>query len=383
MYAGGGVKDDHNMRYHVLSDNQKKLVIQGIRPPVSIPVTPTATPSSPPRVRTLLSSFAVVFLTLIVSVASYMPHTISYFHDVETSVANVFGATKLDFALIPGEWSESVCTTKEPTVKHITLENTAGIGVDYSAHIDDNGDAADMCYYVLLDVYRNDVSVYSGELLGFQTPEFYLNQSDVWIFEARVREDAERSEVDGRECSFDLVFEGRQDPYSFGVAFHDVERDVNTLVGSMPGTGGDTDVTVVVENDATVTNTSTTTSTTGGNTASSSGQVITGEASATSTTSNRVNITHTDVDVSCDNCAGLSGSASTTGETEVEDAATSTATTHNERSTTTLREIRLHSRPTGDERATTTLTQQQPDAAISDDTMSSTTPQTATSTEGE
>lgn len=194
----------------------------------------------------------------------------SFFNDVEGSEANIFSAFKLDAEVEGAGFSGDVCAIGAAISDVFTFKNVGGLDFEYTAENTNLGGDIAFCNLLELKAFVNDSEVYSGPVGSFIAGIFELPYTGVddWEFEIRVPEFTPPQNVDGKICTFDTIFNATQRDFLTGQAFYDIETLSHVVGGSLGGGGGLGDVTIDIDNNATVTNTVNVTSSTGGNSAS-------------------------------------------------------------------------------------------------------------------
>lgn len=262
------------------------------------------------------------FLVTVLTTTGF--YTSAYFFDQERNAQNTLSATKLDGALTGEPFDEKICIVGSDVSTTLTFMNVGALEFGYDMRIGSISGGA--CSDIEITALLNETEVYTGSLAGLSYPgnDLASGASDVWRIKVRFPSGASTE-----ACTFDTIFSAYQDTFTSGEAFYDTEARTHSVVGVSGGGVGD--VTIVNENNATVTNETNARASTGGNTAGGSsggdggdggdisddgesseagdggdgddggsgGTVFSGDASASSTSENVINTNETTVSECC------------------------------------------------------------------------------------
>ncbi|PIR38603.1 MAG: hypothetical protein COV34_00810 [Candidatus Zambryskibacteria bacterium CG10_big_fil_rev_8_21_14_0_10_42_12] len=254
-----------------------------------------------------------VSICIVIIAANFSP-TWAYFYDSEESLFNMFMATLLDGEVEGEGFTGDICELGGEVTTDFSFKNSGAIPFTYNIHVPEiSEDMQDFCNVISFTAFRNGDVHYIGLIESFSAEDLPLevNGVDNWQFVATFADGVPDFAVDGKQCDFDTIFTATQLGFMGTQAFHDIETLSHSITGLAPTGNGGGDVTIIIENDATVINNVTTISNTGGNTTEGGdsdggdggdAETNTGNASATTTVTNVVNETNITVTTTCGEC---------------------------------------------------------------------------------
>lgn len=244
--------------------------------------------------------------------------TISYYTDTERSRGNIFTADMLDLELIGNTQQSAALSCGQEQTFAVHAQSAGDLATQYRVFAQLDTDKK-LCKALDLSVKRPahlDRPLYTGDLNGFSGTT--TQQFGEWQFEILLPEDRDDIEA-GAQCQVDFVFSAwRSDTYLYSDSGYTDKETLSLAlrVASSTDTGSG-DVTIINENNGTVHNSVTATSSTGGNVATSSGSVVTGNATSSVSITNTVNTNTTTVDT-CSVCGSASSTVSASTQTTAE-----------------------------------------------------------------
>ena len=159
---------------------------------------------------------------------SLFDETKSYFNDTEDSNTNVFSVGALDFSINSGDnFSPTSVKKSETTTRTITLENDGSLGFQYDVKVSNlSGDA---CDYLNFSATLDGADVgYSGLVKDFTHGPIVFASPETWVFSATLQAGTPDS-IQGRNCQFDIEFNGWQNGLTFGQGFSDQEMSASNI----------------------------------------------------------------------------------------------------------------------------------------------------------
>lgn len=235
-------------------------------------------------------------MILVLFMLSSVMYAQSYFHDFEGTTSNALAAHFLDLVAESDSESSLICSIGDSVQKTVTITNGGGMDFEYTAATENLSGDVDFCSFLLLDAKADGNSMYIGFLTDFVTPPLLFTPAeDLWTFTISLSDEALPEHVKDKSCEISLEFKANQEGMVFGEGYYDSEPISFTLLGAVSA-GGDDDIEIINDNEATVINIATSSANTGGNTG---GTVTTGDVSATTTIRNIINVNITDIE-SCD-----------------------------------------------------------------------------------
>ena len=191
----------------------------------------------------------------------------AFFHDEEWS-EGMFSAFKLDAKVKGKGFEDTLCRYGDKPKTHFALKNVGGLPFEYEVENGNFGGDPEFCEALKLTAHRNNIEEYKGPLTGFSAGTFALapGEKDQWMFRVKFPKNTSSLHVAGKKCTFDTIFSANQNDFLFGQAFFDLETLSHSIMGSSVQ-GGLGDVTIIIDNHATVTNNVNVSSNTGGNSA--------------------------------------------------------------------------------------------------------------------
>lgn len=163
--------------------------------------------------------------------------TNAMFSDEETSSANAFIASSLDFSLDADSWqtTETVNDGLLPgdvVTRQVKVVNEGLLDFQYIVEVVKTSGDNDFCNALDLVAKRGNTQLYSGGLLGLNInpPVVYATTtSDTWLFKIALPSDSQTFE--GKNCEFKFVFKGWQTNLPTFGGFSDIEELENILEG--------------------------------------------------------------------------------------------------------------------------------------------------------
>lgn len=144
-----------------------------------------------------------------------MPVTTSYFVDIETSTANSFTASSLDFSLVtpnPGSpvkeklIDEEINYGERTHTAEVVVKKDGDLGFKYKISFEKTDGDDDLCDALKVDLEQDENDIYDGLLKDIDTVNIDLSgSSDEIDFEVYL--DSDNKDLQGDACKFNLIFE--------------------------------------------------------------------------------------------------------------------------------------------------------------------------------
>lgn len=181
--------------------------------------------------------FRLIALLLIVGMnlpgLSAVGVTVANFTDVEKTTGNLIDSAILDFSLSSSGWQpSSPLLPGASTTENITVvDEDDSVDFKYIASVVETGGDHNFCEKLDLEASLEGAPVYSGDLLSFISSQINFGSStDEWVFKTKLP--AGESDVDGKKCEFDFLYQSWQEEFPvFPDGFHDEEKVSNVIEG--------------------------------------------------------------------------------------------------------------------------------------------------------
>ncbi|MBM2817716.1 MAG: hypothetical protein HW401_306, partial [Parcubacteria group bacterium] len=191
--------------------------------------------------------FKLIAVFLIVGVnlhgLSAVGITVAHFADSEKSSGNLIDSAILDFSLSTAGWapSDPLYPGSSTTENIIVADEDDSVDFKYIASIVETGGDHNFCEEIGLEASLDGAPVYSGDLLSFVSSNInFGSTTDEWSFKVKLPSDA--SDVDGKKCEFDFLYQSWQNEFPvYPNGFHDEEKVQNKIESAKKTCNSDDD----------------------------------------------------------------------------------------------------------------------------------------------